>query len=134
MNMKTEIKRYVEFFSVKDFVLKKTETSIRKIESGEQVEVPKKAFAYRFFDRQEAVAEDGEILSGKPRNYSGMNYIGRILTLEDLKREMPYEKIQIKNMERKKLENIVLARERVFRHLEEGDKVIEDKSDSPIYC
>ncbi|VVB82148.1 Uncharacterised protein [uncultured archaeon] len=135
--METEIKQYIEFFYPKDLYSTNFEAICKKIDnSPQEIEVPRKAFAYRYFERQEAIADDKEVLVGNPRNYSETHYIGRILTLDELKKEMPYEKIQIRNLEKiigkNNSKKIVFTRGRTFQLLDEKDIVIEDSG--TIFC
>jgi hypothetical protein len=64
---------------------------------------------YRFFDR-EVIEENGEILKGEPKNYSPMTYIGKELTLEEVKATMPNEHILISNMEINGYKRVVVCR------------------------
>lgn len=82
--MKTNLKHFVEFlFPVKSGKL----PIVKEVASRDlEVKAPKEGISggcfaiinectgYKLFDRQEAVAEDGEVLIGQRRNYSGMNY------------------------------------------------------------
>lgn len=60
--------------------------------------MPKGAYGFRFYDQEEE-DRNGEMLKGVQKNYSGWYFIGRKMTLEDVKKEMPDSKILISNME-----------------------------------
>ena len=59
--------------------------------------MPKGAYGFTFFSREEQDSA-GEILVGF-KKYTGFYFIGRKLTLDAVKKEMPDKTILIKNME-----------------------------------
>lgn len=92
--MKT-IERYVEF--VYPGILF-GDTSTARIEQDADIVIPDGAVGYRTFE-QTATVVDGETLRGERANYSGWTYIGRRMTLDDVKREWPDAQTLIRNME-----------------------------------
>lgn len=89
----------------------------------DKIEIPKGSFGYRFFDRTE-VELDGEALTGKRSNYSVMYYLGRKMSLAEVKRELPTEKILIRNMEGNNYKYMVKTIRGNFQPFKKGDKII----------
>lgn len=90
------LKHYVEFYFAGAFV---SDTSTRQVRSRDEVPVlPRGAYAYRFFDREEAVTNDGEVLVGQPKNRSPMTVFGEEWPLARVEREMPGEATLLANM------------------------------------
>lgn len=115
-------KHYVEYYYPGMIV---PETRTREIEKREIDVDPKEAkfYAYRLFDcTLEEV--NGELLSGNPKNHSPMTYIGRVMTLEDVKREMPESLILISNMELNGYEQVVKTKFGQCFPVNKEDKVI----------
>lgn len=122
------LKHYVKFFYPGAFV---AETEVEEVKSrdAQKIKVPEGSYGFRFFDRQEITAEnenhEPETLRGKPKNYSGMFYFGRIMTLDDVKREMPDATILISNMETNNWDKVVKTRMGNIQPFEEKDTIIE---------
>lgn len=77
---KVTLKHYVEHFFETGPVADRREEEVWSRDPS-KIEPPKGSSGYRFFDRQVALAEDGEELKGEPRNYSGFHYVeGKIIT------------------------------------------------------
>ena len=118
-------KQYVEFFYPGAFV---SESEVREVPNRvASVDAPEECFAYKFFERQETEAEDGEVLLGKPRNYSGTHYFGKIKSLDDIKREMPNQRTLISNMERKGWDKVVQTRRGNYQPFTEQDILVAEK-------
>lgn len=98
---------YVEFFYPGIIV---SETSTQKIENRQKIiNAPRNAYAYRFFDREE-IMQDGELLQGKPKDYSGTFYLGgKIKTKEQILQEEPTS-ILASNMRCNKIERVVITK------------------------
>jgi len=91
------IKQYVDFLYP---VNTTSEVSEKEIESRKEIiRLPKGAYGYRFFEREETGTEDG-ITYGIKKNHSGVVYYGTEITLAQLKRESPGENVLIANMEK----------------------------------
>src|SRR3989344_1115482 len=104
----TKTKQYVEFLFPGSLF---PESEIRKVPNRQaSVQAPKGCFGYKFFERQETEAEDGEVLLGRPRNYSGTHYFGKVKTLNDIRREMPDQRTLISNMEGNGWDKVVQTR------------------------
>lgn len=116
------IKQYVEFLYSGILF---PETEIRKIEERDpsKLKIPKSCFGYRFFERQEADV-DGETLVGEPKNYSGITYFGTVMTLSDVKREMPNARTLISNMKGNGWDKVVKTRRGNFQPLKLEDRVV----------
>lgn len=101
-----------------------SEDSIEEIKSRNvKIKPPKGAYAYQFFDREE-VEKDGETLIGKPKNESGMFYLGgEVKTREDIEREMPGS-ILASNMRCNKIERVVMTKAGQAMELHKGDEVV----------
>lgn len=90
------IELYAEFFFPGLIV---SESSTRKIASREDIG-PWPDYAYSMRTFAVTVADvDGERVTGKARDYSPTTWRGRAMTLDDVKREMPNERILIENMQ-----------------------------------
>ena len=64
------------------------------------LQVPSKAFAFRYYYILETESPGGAALKSDRLGVSGRYYIGgRVMSLADVKREMPDERILIDNME-----------------------------------
>lgn len=82
-----------------------------------------RCYAFEFFD-QEEIQKDGKKLIGPEENKSPTYFPGgREMSLRDLKREMPTQKILISNMECNKIKKII-------RHRHGG--FVEHKN--PVIC
>lgn len=114
------LRHYVEFL-YPDGGLEK-EVFSRKLET---LDIPEDCFGFRFFDRHET-KEDGEILKGKPRDYSNTYYFGEIKTLDDIKRERPNYRHLILNMELHGCD-VVYTRWGTYEPLMLGDIVLSEK-------
>ncbi|MFA5382740.1 MAG: hypothetical protein WC356_06215 [Candidatus Micrarchaeia archaeon] len=117
------MRHYVEFFEPGSFF---PEKEIREVKERDptKIKVPFTVYGFRFFDRKEIVDEDGEYLFGSPKNYSKMFYFGRTMTLEQVKAEVPNEKILIMNMELNNWKLVVKTRMGNFQPFNKGDQII----------
>lgn len=117
------LKHYVEFSYPGAFF---SESSARVVSERDpsKVRAPKECFGYRFFDRQEAKAEDGEVLVGQARNQSGMHYFGKVMTLEDVQREMPQDSTLVQNMKGNGWKKVVKTRFGHFQPFESRDTIV----------
>jgi hypothetical protein len=115
-------KTYVTFFYPGSFF---PETSIREVAERSLTpdEIPNGCYAYRFHSQVEGTL-DGEKVVGSPKDYSGMFYIGEVLTLEQVKEKYPTNKILISNIEGNGWDVVVRTRLGNFQPLSQGDKVI----------
>lgn len=117
-------KHYVEFFYPGVFI---SETSTKEISNRDaKINLPKGAYGYRIFSREEVVL-DGETLYGERKNYSGITYYGKILTLDDVKELEPKDhyEILISNMEINKYDKVVRTICGNFQPLDKNDVVVE---------
>ncbi len=115
------LKHYVTFY-YPGILMNEEET--RLISSRrDKIEIPKGSFGYRFFDRTETEL-DGETLKGKPKNHSGIHYLGKKMSLAEVKKELPAEKILISNMECNGYKHVVKTIRGNFQPLERRDKII----------
>ena len=93
------LKHYVEFFYPGVFVAETSDRQIKKRDAKSIKRPDDKPYAFRFFSREEKKS-NGEILSGKNKDYSGMYYFaGEVYTIEQLKCEFSKESILIRNVE-----------------------------------
>lgn len=120
----TNLKQYVEFLYPGILF---PESEIREVSDRDSlIDAPKNCFAYQFFERQETNAEDGEVLLGKPKNYSGRFYFGKLKTLEDVKKETPEARTLISNMESNNWNPVVLTRRGNYQPFGERDQIVSD--------
>lgn len=100
---------YVKLYHVGSFV---DDTSIREIESRNTsgFTIPDGVFAFQFFDVLKADA-NGIALESKPQNYSPLYYYqASVMMLDDVKQELPDEKILISNMEGNRWDKVIRCR------------------------
>jgi hypothetical protein len=90
-------KLYVEFLFPGNVVsdISEKEVGSRK----EAIKLPKGAYGYRFFEREETGPDD-DITYGAKKNHSGVIYYGAEITLTQLKKEMPGKHAFISMMEK----------------------------------
>lgn len=117
------LKHYVEFSYPGVFLDEYSHEEISE-RKPELVNVPKGAFAYRFYD-QEQVTIEGELLKGEPKNYSAYTYFGKSYTLEEIKQEFPETTTLIRNLENNGWNRAVKTIRGNWKPLMEGDVVIE---------
>lgn len=115
-------KHYVEFSFPGEFFSEYTVQEVAE-RNPELVKVPEGVFAYRFFDRSEAIV-DGETIVGDRKNFSPLTYLGTAYTLEEVKAQFPECTPLISNMECNGWNRVVKTRRGNWQPLEEGDTVI----------
>jgi len=98
------IKLYIEFLFPSSVVSDLSEKAVQS--KKETFKLPKGAFGYRYFEREET-GEGDAIKFGSKKNYSGIVYYGKEYTLNQLKREMPGEHALIAMMEHSGYKRIV---------------------------
>ncbi len=124
------LKHYVEFLYPGAQLI---ETSVREVQIRDPstIQASKECFGYRFFDRQEITLENEkhkpETLKGEPKNYSGIYYFGKTMTLEEIKREIPNARHLINNMERNKGNKFVKTRGGTFHPFTIDDVILSEK-------
>lgn len=120
-------KHYVELLYPGAFM---PETEIREVKSRtvEAIgKIPEGCFAFYFFDRTEAKAEeDGEILRGKPKNESNKYYPkGTLYNLEEVKAlNLPGHIVS--NMESNNWSMVIMTHRGNWQPFEEGDILLEE--------
>ena len=108
---KEQLKNYVNLFRVGEMFLDRRD--VREIHSRkpEDIQLPDNVFAFQFFDRQEYLADNGELLIGKEINLSPCYLTCRVMNIAELRRERPLLNIEA-----------ILAG-KVDKNIEEDDKV-----------
>ena len=116
-------KTYVEFYFPGTLL---SETDVRAVRSRDpsKVKAPSTCFGFRFFNVQETRASNGEVLNGRPKNYSGMHYFGKVKTLAEIKRESPDLTTLIGNMEGNGYDRVVLTRRGNYQPFTGKDVII----------
>lgn len=117
-------KTYVEFVYPGSFM---NEYSSQEVKSRDaEVELPKGAFAYRFFDH-ETVKVGNKTFTGDRSNVSGLTYVdGEVLSVEDVKKSVPNSRTLVSNMEGNGWDYVVKTKRGNFQPLEKGDSVTQD--------
>lgn len=117
------LKHFVEFLYPGIIVC---ETSCEEIaeRKPDLVTVPEHAFAYRFFDQEQAVVND-ELLTGSRKNYSGTTYFGKVYTLEEVERLFPQYTTLIRNMKCNGYMKVVHTRAGNWQPFTDEDTIIE---------
>ena len=100
------------------------ETSTKQVPDRSPIELPGGAYAYSFFDREEVQAE-GETLTGKEKNRSGMFYTGELFTIKELKERHPEKRVLISNIEGNGYSKAVLTRAGNWQPFAENDTMIK---------
>jgi len=117
------IKHYVEYYYPGSFF---SETSVKEIAQRDvsKIVIPDDAFGFKFFDRVHAEI-DGVELQSKRLNISQMHfYGGRIMSIEDVRRECPDDRILLANMEYSGWKNIIVCRTGNTQPFRDGDVFI----------
>ncbi len=93
-----------------------SEQSISEVKNRSMpTELPKGYFSFNFYD-QEEINQGGEKLMGKPKNYSKEYYPGgRLMTLAEVKAEVPNSKILQSNMECNEWDKVIKTRRGNFQ-------------------
>ena len=123
---------FVTFLSQGTFVCEETTKPIKSWDVQQAKEMAKsiterhgaKPFAFVFSTRSRTDAE----LDSKVTERSGRYFLGgRVLTLDDVKREMPDQEILIRNMERNDIAKVVVNDNpwRSIQELRPGDVVLD---------
>jgi hypothetical protein len=87
------------------------------------VTLPKGAFGYQFFDREE-IEKDGELLIGKDKNHSGNFYVGTELTAAEALKDAPPNSPLKFNINANEIKRLVRIKSGGMFPLGENDKVI----------
>ncbi len=96
--MEVETKHYVEYHYPGILF---AENSVKEIPDREiaNIKLPKNAYSFRLFSRKITIKNEVEMKSGR-LNISSLYYIGgQKMTLEEVRKAMPDQKILISNME-----------------------------------
>ena len=119
-------KTYVEILYPGSFLL---ESSIKPVDSRDpaKFKAPKGCFGYRFFDREEVVSDDEEVLKGKPKNHSGTYYFGKVMTVDEVKSQVPDSGILVTNMQTNGWDRVVKTRCGNFQPLTSSDTIVAEK-------
>jgi hypothetical protein len=114
VTVEIEIKKhFVQFFSPGTFVPETTTNEIEKWDVPTAIEMAKniterygaKPYGFRFLTRSRSAEElDSKVTDTSPTYYLG----GRVMTLDEVKQEMPDEKILISNMVINKIERVIV--------------------------
>lgn len=133
---KEKLEHYVEFFlcglpssSYAIMEVITPEISTVKVSSRDpnKVRAPEEAFGYRFFDRQEYITSDREVLVGLQRNISGMYYFGKIITPKNVAKEVASVSTLISIMKEKGYRRVVRTRRGNFQPLQKDDVVVAER-------
>lgn len=119
-----ETRTYVEFYYPGAFF---DETSTREVKTRDvkSVSVPDGAFGFRFFDVM-STEEGGVRMSSARLNVSPMYYYGgRIMTLDEVRQEMPEARILISNMEGNGYARVIKCGTSNFRPFKDDDIFIK---------
>jgi hypothetical protein len=85
-------KTYIRFYLGGRFF---PEFEIREVAARTQpTELPARAYGYDFYDQSE-FEEDGEMLTGRPKNESAMYYVGEFFTKKQMKEDFTGDEYRI---------------------------------------
>ncbi|MBN2459613.1 hypothetical protein JXB28_04985 [Candidatus Woesearchaeota archaeon] len=115
---------YVEFLFPGFFVI---ESEARRVGSRDVkgLKIPDECFGFLFFERTEHITNSGELIAGAPKNYSGVYYPGgKVMSLDDVKRQVSDPKTLIYNMRNKNYQSVVKTRKGNFQPFRLEDRVI----------
>lgn len=121
--MKTQT--YITWFTPGSFVSNELTQPVDTRTLPKAASIPKNAFAFRFFDRVETTADDGELLSGPVKNISGMHYFGKSMTYDEVAALPGDMQILLSNMRVNGYERVVRTDLGNFQPLNPGDVVME---------
>lgn len=131
---KERLSHYIEFYlselpasaySIKEIIIPETSVMrINKKENLSKLKIPEEAFGYRFFDRREYVSRSGEVLAGRRINQSAMHFLGKIITLENITKEVPNADLLKSIMKQKGYERMVKTRRGNFQPLGKRDVIL----------
>lgn len=119
-----QVKTYVEFFYPGVMF---DETSLEEVTSRDvdRVKVPQGAFGFLFFDLM-STEEGGVKMESDRLNISPMYYYGgRIMTLDEVRREVPSAHTLIGNMEGNDYNRVIRCRTGNFKPFHDGDVYVE---------
>ncbi len=122
--MKAQTKHYVEYYYPGILF---AETGVKEIPDREvaNLKFPKNAYSFRFFDRKITIENEVKMESDR-LNLSPLYFIGgQKMTLAEVKKAMPEQKILISNMEGS-FPVIVKTRFNQCIRFEEGSLIIND--------
>lgn len=94
-------------------------------ERGKVGKVPKGAFGYQEWDREE-IERDGEVLRGKPKNHGPMIYFGEVYTVADVERLKPQSdyRVLLSNMRGNGYDRVVRTVRGNWKPLDENVNVL----------
>ena len=101
-----------------------SEDSHVKVDKRSGFKLPKGSFAFRYYD-VEVTTQNGERLTGKPKNKSPWYYEGKEMTLADVEREKPSESILLSNMRYNNIKRICMTRYGQALQLNDEDVVLK---------
>lgn len=103
----------------------KEHSSQQVLDRNEIVKLPENAFAYRYYDH-ETIEVNGKEFNGERSNVSNITYVdGKVLSIDDVKKSVPNNRILVTNMENHGVDYVVRTRTGNFQPLSEGDRVIQ---------
>lgn len=125
--MKKTTKKYVEYLYPGLIV---SETSREEVDHHDPTKVHerKNVIGFRFVE-QEFIISDGEEFIGKEKNCTNWYYIGKRLTLDEVKERFkndPKYSILISNMENNHIHSVCMTRFGNFMPMENGDVTLEE--------
>lgn len=115
-------KTYVEIWYPSPLA-SKTEVRLVDDRDSTKFQAPENCFGYRFFDREVIFPGDEPVL-GKPQNYSGMFYFGKIVSIEDIKEEFPNSDNLVKLLQAFGWNKIIKTRCGHFREFNNIDSIV----------
>lgn len=119
----SETKHYVTFFYPGAFFAEESTVAVDSRDPA-AVAVPETAFAFEFFDREEADV-NGEVLRGAPKNRSGRYYPGgRLMDVADILVFEPNNSILVANMQANQWEHVVRTRAGNYQPFKENDVLV----------
>ncbi len=128
----SQTKTYVEFFYPGVFL---SESSSQEVESRDvsKLEIPEGVFGFSFYDIT-TTAVDGETLTGKAKNRSKSYVIAeRVMTLEDVKKEVPNSDILQSNMKMNGWDQVARTVHGSFQPVDDNTIVIAAKAKNVLY-
>jgi len=118
------LKHYVRLFFPGVFFAETSECII-KTRDVNNITIPDNCYGYMFYDREETMLHGVELQSGEI-NKTGIHYFGRAMTLAEVKKELPSERILIFKMENNGWDRVVKTRTGNFQPFEEDDCIVEE--------
>ena len=116
------LKHFVEIAHVGSLVPESKEIPER---NPELLKLPEGTYSFWFYDQEQVVLDNGEVLKGKKKNYSPRFFFGKAYTLLEIMQQFPNQTVLIEYMKLHRCERAIKTVAEHWSILEGCDMVIE---------